>query len=269
MRFAIVASPRTGSSLLVQLLHAHEDIFCNGEIFNAKIAVKWPREEKSPEAMQDLDELRRRNPITFIDYVTSRSYGRPHCGFKIFESHNDVALEHVLSNTEIRKIILLRKNLLAVYSSALIAKETGNFHSLGPRMLQAKIRFAGRDFRKFCAAHTDFYRRVLTRLCEERQPFYTIDYEQLNDPWLLGGVAGFIGARPMPHRPSTQLMRQNSSAILERFSNSGRAAAFLEKHDLQGWRFEAQVSFAPRAAGEPRGGKRAGVAMTDNVAASE
>ncbi len=247
MRFVIVASPRTGSSLLVQLLHAHADIFCNGEIFNQKIAVKWPREEKTPEVMRDLEELRRRDPVAFMDYVASRSYGRPHSGFKIFETHNDVALEHVLSSAGIRKIVLLRKNLLAAYSSTLIAKETGNFHSLGPRMLQEKVRFVGSDFRDFCAAHTGFYQRVLSTLGEKQQPFCVIDYEQLNDRWLLAGVVSFIGAKPMSGRPSTQLVRQNSSAILDRFSNPERVEMFLEKHDLRSWRFESAVSLAPPA----------------------
>ncbi len=246
MRFAIIASARTGSSLLTSLLHAHDDIFCNGEIFHPQqVFLRWPKKEKTPELMAELEEMRRQDPVRFMNHVISRSYGRPFAGFKIFEGHNDPVLEHILSNTDIKKIVLLRRNVLAVYSSTLIARQTGEFYSQGPRTIQKKIEFRRKKFLNFSDNYLSFYRRVLETLSGQQQPFYVVDYEQLNDRWLLGGVINFIGARPPAGRLSTGHIRQNSSAILDRFENPEAVEAFLKDNDLLGWRYESPMSLDP------------------------
>src|SRR5438105_2272768 len=72
MRFVIIASPRTGSTHLTSLLNEQDDIACHGEIFHPKkVFVRWPRQDKAPEAMAKLMKLREQDPQHFLDHISA------------------------------------------------------------------------------------------------------------------------------------------------------------------------------------------------------
>ena len=72
MRFVIIASPRTGSTHLTSLLNEQDDIACHGEIFHPKkVFVRWPRQDKAPEAMAKLMKLREQDPQRFLDHISA------------------------------------------------------------------------------------------------------------------------------------------------------------------------------------------------------
>src|SRR5258708_862065 len=122
MRFVIVASPRTGSSHLTDLLNHQPDILCNGEIYHPlRVFVKWPRDKMEKRTRKTLRELRTQDPIAFKEYIFSNNFGRAHLGFKILNHQNNDVLQIVLDDSSIFKIILFRRNILANYSSGRIA----------------------------------------------------------------------------------------------------------------------------------------------------
>src|SRR5215469_16377205 len=129
MRFIIIASERTGSSHLVNVLSGHPDIFTNGNVFDARkpklVYVLWP--DKTAATKLELSELRRTAPLEFLERIFSTGYGRAHVGFKIFSGENDEILDQLIKDSTVRKIVLYRRNLLACFSSHLVAASTGKY----------------------------------------------------------------------------------------------------------------------------------------------
>jgi len=241
MRFVIIASPRTGSTHLTSLLNEQDGIACHGEIFHPKkVFVRWPRPDKAPEAMAKLMKLREQDPRRFLDHISANSGNCQHVGFKIFAGHNDAFLETLIADNAVRKIVLWRSNLLASYSSSLIRGQKGA-ESSEP----AQVRFDAAKFIAYGERHCAFYRRVFERLTTARQVFFIVNYEQINDPWLLASLVTFVGGDPAKLIARSRRDKLNTSAILSRFSNAGEVAEFLRNKGLTGWEHESPVSLDP------------------------
>jgi len=236
-RFVIVAWPRTGSTHLVQLLNGHGEILCHGEIFQSQlpgIPLRWPDADKDPGAIGDLVNLRSQSPGMFLDRVWSRDYGHECIGFKIFPGHNDEVLEKLTHDSSVRKIVLMRRNVLAAYSSAMIARFTGERLRLLSRSeleWRGAVRFEAEQFLPFSVAYRNFYNNIFERLQEDGQPLHLQLYEQINDSDQIGRLVRFIGAKPVGPLAS-RLRKQNSADILSRFSNPDDVSRFLETHKL-------------------------------------
>ncbi|HEX3429316.1 MAG TPA: hypothetical protein VHT03_00390 [Rhizomicrobium sp.] len=245
MRFVIIAAPRTGSTHLTSLLNEQKDIACHGEIFHPKkVFVRWPREQKSQDIMEKLMQLRERSAQEFLDYICANSGAYRHVGFKIFSGHNDRFLETLISDDSIRKIVLWRSNLLASYSSSLIARGTfGRKPSKPPEPRQ--VRFDAARFVAYGERHCAFYRSMFERLNAANQVFFTVHYEQINDPWLFASLVSFIGGNPENLVARSRREKLNTSAILSRFTNPADVTEFLRIHDLNGWEYESPISLDP------------------------
>jgi len=246
MRFVIIASPRTGSSHLTKLLDQQSDIVCNGEIFHPKkVYVHWEKADKPRDVLEQLAELRGRDPRAFLDRVYAQNYGCAHVGFKIFSGHNDDIFDELVKDRAIRKIVLLRRNILASYSSSLIAQKTGKHSVRTPPTEQPVVEFNPKRFVAYATRYTSFYRSVFERLNEARQEFYVVHYEQINDLWFFSSLIAFIGADPANVVRTRGAIKLNSSAILSRFSNPEVAEEFLREHGLMSWLYESPVSLDP------------------------
>jgi hypothetical protein len=246
MRFVIIASPRTGSTHLTSLLNEQDGIACHGEIFHPKkIFVRWPKKQKSPEAMAKLMSLRDSNPREFLDYICANSGECRHIGFKIFSGHNDVFLDSIVADDAIKKVVLFRANLLASYSSSLIARGTSRGHERIEGSNPTRVTFEAARFMAYGERHCAFYRSVFERLNAAKQFFSTVQYEQINDPWLLANLVSFIGGDPEKLIARSRRQKLNTSDILSRFSNPVEVRDFLGAHGLAGWQHESPVSLSP------------------------
>ncbi len=249
MRFVIIASPRTGSSHLVNMLGGHPEIFCNGNVFHPKhVWVFWPDSDLGREVKAELLRLRNTDPMALLERVFATNYGRPHVGFKIFEGQNDEILQKLIGDEAVRKIVLYRKNVLANYSSKIVARKTDKFNAREGEQggEVTKIQFVPGKFVSFHARYNAFYRGVIDRLNQNRQHFHLIDYDEINDPSLLAALTTFIGADPS--RESVELdqdkrhVKQNPSDICSRFSNPEEVRDFLVEHGLLHWAHEGETS---------------------------
>lgn len=241
MRFVIIASPRTGSTHLTSLLNEQDDIACHGEIFHPKkVFVRWPKQEKAPEAMATLMKLREQDPQRFLDHISANSGDSTNIGFKIFAGHNDAFLETLIADNAVRKIVLWRSNLLASYSSSLIRGQK----RAGPPE-PVRVRFDPAKFIAYGERHCAFYRKVFERLTTARQVFFIVNYEQINDPWLLASLVTFVGGDPTRLIARSRRDKINTPAILSRFSNADEVAEFLRDRGLTGWEHESPVSLDP------------------------
>jgi len=249
MRFVIIGSPRTGSSHLVNMLGAHPEVLCNGNIFHPKhVWVFWPDADLSRAVKAELREQREADPERLTERVFSTNYGRPHVGFKIFEGQNDRILSKLIEDDSVRKVVLYRKNVLASYASKLIARKTGEFDATDDKKPQEapKVKFIAEKFMLFHNGYNKFYREVITHLVNARQNFHFINYEEINDPYLFGSLLNFIGANPLLGISKEDQykihMKQNSSNICSRFANHEEVEQFLRQQGLLHWAQEGETS---------------------------
>ncbi len=251
MNFVIVCSQRTGSTLLVQLLDAQKDVLCNGAAFEAhprRMPLRWAKE---PRLIAELARLREVDPDAFLARVFAENEGRKSVGFKICPGHNDAMLDKLVLDPGVGKIVLLRENVLAVYSSAQIARQSGARRSsaqAGDSESKPPVEFDPNKFLRFWQRYAGYYRIVFERLNSTGQLFHLVYYTELNDTRFFDRVMGFVEAQPARGAAEVHNRKQNSSDILSRFSNPEVAEAFLRKQRLTGWAFENETSLDPRLA---------------------
>ena len=255
MRFVIIASPRTGSSHLVTQLSSHPDILCSGNSLQPDhVWLSWPKKDLGPSVKAELTELRARDSDAFLEKLYTSGYGRSHIGFKIFNRQNDAALGKLLVNSEVRKVVLYRKNVLANFASRLAARSNKEWSVQEGRPVSPAppVRFDENEFVKFHNGYVGFYQDILGRLSRHRQSFHFIEYLDINEPLLFSGLVSFIGADPAkldtPAPLRAPQAKQNSPDILARFSNSADVADFLKRYELQHWAREGETSITPIAA---------------------
>jgi hypothetical protein len=249
MQFIIIASARTGSSHLVNMLGAHPEIFCNGNVYHPRqVWVFWPEAKNNRTLRNELLQLRKEDPAGLAQRVFDTNFGRPHVGFKIFDRQHDQILEKLIADSAVRKIILYRRNVLANFSSKQAAKKTGKFGvKEGERVPETpKVRFVEHKFIEFLNEYNSFYRRVIDSLNREQQPFHWINYEEVNDPHIFSGLISFIGADPALNVSASEQrkkqVKQNSTDICSRFQNREDVLRFLEARGLQHWAHEGETS---------------------------
>ncbi|HEY3638815.1 MAG TPA: hypothetical protein VGK90_11760 [Rhizomicrobium sp.] len=267
MRFVIICAARTGSSHFASSLGGHPDIFMNGNIFDAgapdRLYVFWPKEDASDEVRKTLIDLRKKDPMAFFDRVCSANYGRTHVGFKMFQGENDVVLDRLIADTDIRKIILFRRNILASFSSALVARETGKYGQRDGKIQRKdppKVKFSPEKFASFHDRYMSFFQGVMEKVSNAGQYYFLMNYEDVNDPRVLADIAAFVGADPSkPFSRELQYKsqaKQNSANILSRFSNPLVVKEYLAEHGLRHWMHEGELDMGRRlSVSEPEEGE--------------
>jgi hypothetical protein len=248
MNFVIICSQRTGSTLLTQLLDQRDDILCNGAIFEARpgrLPVRWAKDAAS---VEELGHLRDNQPEAFLRRVFAENRDGQHVGFKICSGHNDAMLDKLVLDKSIGKIVLMRQNVLAVYSSAMIARGSGERRATATTATaedRPVVEFNAKKFMRFWERYSGYYRGIFGTLNDTRQNFHMIHYTEINDPLYFGRLLNFIGADPSRTASEVKNKKQNSPDILSRFSNREETMTFLNQRDLQGWCFESETTLDP------------------------
>lgn len=258
MRFVIISSRRSGSSHFVNIIGGHPEIMCHGNMFGGdKMPVFWPKnpsvslDEKTATRVE-LRALKKSDPQAYLDRVLATGHGRPHVGFKIFPRDNNRILDQLIGTPSVRKVVLMRTNVLARYSSQLVSRESGAWGARegDPKGQTPRVRFSAEEFKRFHTADTAFYSGVIHKLLEAREPYHLIRYEDVNDPLLLMSAVAFIGAdtgKPILASEQRRIqVKQNAADIVSRFSNPEDVQTFLKEHGLLGWAYEGETLLSSR-----------------------
>lgn len=256
-RFVIFGSPRTGSSHLTALLNSHKDILLNGAIFHHnKVWVHWKNDGLTPEIANELLRLRKNDPDAFLERVLQTNSGHAAVGFKMFSHHDRGMLHKIASDTSIKKIVLHRKNVLANYSSRLIARETGKYSvKVGEnRPKRPLVPFDPDHFIKFHNTYIRFYRDIAEGLAETRQTFHLICYDEINDMRLLANLINFLGLDPADAALNSRADKQNPSDMRSRFSNPEDLERFCRERGLEHWLQEGEASLSALSKAPPPAG---------------
>lgn len=239
--FAIIAMPRSGSTRLCDILGRHPAIACHLEIFHPdEVQAHLPRDA----GYEVMDKAKRdASPKLFLDkfLAFNEAYfkGRQLHGFKAMLDRNQLSAvtEIVAPDPRLRKIVLHRDNLLAVYASVEMAMSTGLWHRTAgveaPKEPDRKIDF---DWDRFFAIAGE---QVLTRRAVEvamhrsHQPFLPISYEETLTKRGMERVWSFLNVPPAEDEGIYQ--RTYERPLIELFRNPERATVAVRALGRPEW----------------------------------
>lgn len=230
-KFAIISIPRTGSSYLVTSLQKHPEVTCHGEIFHPK--VEWHILDN----VRDRINLMARNhkPIEFVNEILDLDLGNIAVGFKIFKGHNDKALDYILKESSIKKIILKRNNIIASFSSLKLAQET-NIWNVKYKMETShkSIQFDGKEFKKYYHEIQKIYAYYKEVLEATNQSYLSISYAEHIMTNRIDVVYDFLCLNKKTSCHS-DFQKLYTSDILARFGNPEEVITWLERNGHTDW----------------------------------
>lgn len=219
--FVILGAMRTGSNLLENTLGALGDTMCWGEAFNPAF-VGGPQKTD----LLGWDVARRdADPMGFLEALIGGSGDRIP-GFRLFADHSETMLRHVLADPDCARIVL-RRDPVHSFVSLEIARTTNQWMLRNPRRrLTAKIAFDADAFTRYHRHLAAHYNRLDADMAAAGQSAVPVDYDQLSDRAVLGGIAAHIGsAGRVPEVPD--LHRQNPEHLRDKVSNYAEMCAAL------------------------------------------
>ena len=222
---------RTGSTLLTQLLDSHPKITCYNEPFNpndiyvADIALKT----EHMRAVRDAD------PIRFAERLYAAVGAERIAGFKILDYQAREVHDYLLRRRDVRKVILRRENLLASYSSNLIANKVKQWRvGAGDQARTATLEFDRRRFGKYVRQAARYDRHVDELIEASGSPVMALEYQDLLRHEAQKRLLTFLGADPT-HKMKANIIRQNPGSLQARFSNWDQVVADLSGTSMEGW----------------------------------
>jgi LPS sulfotransferase NodH len=235
--YTIICYPRTGSNYLVRLLNQHSDITAHSELFDKSVIYSTPQPISDPAVIAKRDD----NPIIYLLHLFNECK-TPVCGFKLLLHHNKVVIDYVLENS-FRLLILERENVLAQYSSFLIARQTQQW-TLRKNKVTAqpeKLVWDESDFNeyreyrdKYVRDYTELYRRVYQR----QVPWMALSYQDLFVQETITKIFHFLDVQQDMSLNRNILIKQNTSHIVDRFIQSNRVKEYLLRIDKHEWIIE-------------------------------
>lgn len=205
----------------------------SGEIFHAN--TEFHIDSK---VLKNIDlNIKESNPIQFVNQFFNLNFNRKALGFKIFEGHNNAALDYLLKNREIKKIILYRENYLAMYSSLLIANKLNYWNDSNLcDILDCKISFDKKEFIAFYNYYSECYDNWSKVINDNwMQDYLLIKYNPRDSMcFATKEVLKFLSLCEKNFTIS-DFKKLNSTNILSRFDNPSNVLEFLTEINKLEW----------------------------------
>lgn len=237
--FAVIATPRSGSSRLCDILGRHPAMACHQEIFfPQEVQAYFPKTlglKILDTAYRDADHK------AFLDEFMVFGAGwfkdRQWHGFKCMISITQLTPSLMICrDTRLRKIVLYRENLLASYASDRLGIETGvwqRFAGKEGEPVMHKLEFDRRGFHAYCGQRLIMRSACERAIGETGQDFLRIDYAQTLTADGLGRIWRYLG---VPESANLGIYRQNNRRpLLECFSNPDEAVKAVEALGRSDW----------------------------------
>lgn len=220
-KFVIFGFPRCGSTYLCSLLESHPKVLCHYEVFHPdEIVTVYGFHERVEEIKAYTPQSRDQNPGEFIDFLFKHNLWGEAAGFKIFIGHSEEAHRLILHDGSIKKI-LLRRDTIPAYTSALIANKTGAFtHKEQSQSEQVKVSLDMGGLLNFHRLIDDYFDMLKKTLDETNQPYLELDYEQLaSDPATIDSVFAYIGVETGRKDIQAFTKKQNRASLADKIDN--------------------------------------------------
>jgi len=227
-------------------------IKCYAELFHPRGVFRKFGATSRPRTLGERIERKIRTlfPVPYLNittFITGLRYKA--VGFKLFPDHNRTMLDHIMADDSWSIIFLWRENLLALYSSHLIAESTGAWVSVDKAAINRQtVHFDRADFVKYRDRIMNVRTGILERL--EKRSYFSLEYEDIRDRFV--EIFDYVGLPPQPSAlESSPTVRQNSAKVLERFDNPEEVLECLTEMGLRHWCGEMEaVSHSPEESAE-------------------
>ncbi len=253
IKFSILSYPRTGSTLLVKSLNSLSSVICQSEIFHkdfntfkrafidksiiqnrlkSRFGQLFLNEDK---VYKKLFQQKEKNYKSFLDSVAIGD--QQYFGFKIFPGQNDLALDHFLNDSSIKKIILERRNRLRSYVSQCISIETGKWDRYKwekPSLVQVEINI--HSFLQYKKKIDDNITNVELTLDSTNQAYLKLSYEEIAHEFPFSIIGSFLGVEIGENGRGLKEInqeKQNPFSLKEMIANYEEVQEELIKMNLQ------------------------------------
>lgn len=251
-RFCVIASARSGSNHFGSLLGRHRAVWVHGEIFHQHGMFPALRKHVDGQTVEIEDpghslEERNADPFGYLDALMARTERDYVTGFKIFPNHNDDVVAAMIDDEAVKKIVLIRMNALAQYSSDLEAAARDRYVFLeGDETPQdVAIRFDREEFERRQRHIAGWYARWIARLNERGQGYFLIPYEFMASTAYLQSAFVFLGLDPVPAETLRSRFRKSGNRnVVDRFANRDAVAAYLEETGQEHLAHDVPFTFA-------------------------
>lgn len=249
-RFCILASARSGSNHFGSLLNRHPRIWMHGEIFHQHAIFETLRKHVSGSVQKiespgyDL-ERRKEHPFEYLETLMKKTDDRFVTGFKIFPAHDDRVVEAMIDDPEVHKIVLIRMNDLAQYSSDLEASARNKYaFTKDERPENVEIYFDAEEFERRRRWISGWYRRAIERLNKKGRTYFLMPYELIgNEPYIRSAFVSLGLAPPDMDELKSQYRKSGARNVVERFADPERVRAYLRDTGQQNLEFDLGFSF--------------------------
>ncbi len=239
----ILAAARTGSHLLLNMLNSSQRVFFDAELMNpAQISVFGG--DIPVEGAGMLYTLRHNDPTVFARVMMARSHhtdGRmldavEVRGFKLFPQQSHRVLDWVIGEGAFRIVHLYRENLLAEYSSLLVAFAEQHWVG-GPESLKRyKIAFQPERFRQFVQMKTVYLDGLRERLARRTGASVEIEYSAISRESVNGVLSMLLDEPNFDAELSALGLRQQlNQNVIERFENPDDVRRCLAELGHESW----------------------------------
>lgn len=176
--FVIYGVPRVGSNYFIKTLNSNPEILCHYEIFH-KAKIYLAKKINNPHLINT--ENRDKDPIQFLhDLYKGEQYKV--FGYNIFNDQNDTIIDYSLKDTNQKKIIIKRKNVLRQYMSLKIAQKTDIWIYIKRKAIpveEKKVYFDSQEFLSYLKMINGFYNKLENYLGITGQNYFLLYYEDL------------------------------------------------------------------------------------------
>jgi hypothetical protein len=229
--FVILADMRTGSNALEERLSEFTSLTLHGEAFNPHFIGKPKATTLAGFTLSQRDA----NPTGLIEAL--KKEGKGLAGFRLFSDHDPRVFEHVMSDPDCAKIVLIR-NPLDSYVSLKIARGTGQWW-LGDLKTarKGKARFDAAEFEEYLSAWRARQSDIRHRLQTSGQTAFTIRFEDVSDDDVILGAARFLGVATDRGDAVRKGKIQNPAPLsqkVENYAEMSKALASRDPFDIEG-----------------------------------
>lgn len=232
----VLATPRTGSTFLVECINSLSDAAIRGEVLHPdKLLLTGSLERRSTTALRQIrrglgaDRAQIRGAKILLDQLADRH----------------LSVEELLADYPQARIILLwRRHLGAQYVSHRLGQISGVWHRrTGARKAPPPqmIELSANEYRVWKSETLEMYNAAMPTLSASPERTLMLEYEDVSaDPvGCMRQVAHFLGVPPA--RPYSSLRKLGTRPLDERVSNYQELAQLLqEEMRFTGVRFESQ-----------------------------
>jgi LPS sulfotransferase NodH len=228
-QFVILAAPRTGSNMLCTLLNSHPAITCHHEIFNPRGVFLALTHRTQPHVLPSCEE-RDRDPLSFLKRFWTTMTGPDALGFKWTKGQNQQVLDCLVTDRQVLKIVLRRRNRVKTFVSAEIALRTDQWEVYEADELavpRPQINIDGTKLRRHVAEYEQFYTDLTDELVRSDQNWICLYYEELFVSNAHRGLLEFLQVEPSDYVLQPASVKQNSCNLKESVANFSELATAL------------------------------------------